>query len=708
MKPPLLRLLIVTLILGISATVITFLMNSGGSDPGPGAPAKNHLERSEAGGPSEAPGAGPEAVTRETAAAEPTREAQLDARAGLDVQGGTGFVSGRVVNTQAQAVADARIELFTGHPTGNVELDAALTLEPTHLNTTTGSDGTYQFESLPARTDYVVIATHPDYGAEQHGGITVREGDTSPVPDIEMRSGHLVQGTVLAARSGARARAAPRPPTARIRLGKGGSISRTLIDQGTNAGTQGTAIAGARVELWSLAFAAPSESQERIPWKVTETDAAGHYEFKNVSYNNFKVTVSAKGYGTASRLGMDIFGGAGDRELDFVLRPGSEITGVVVDASDRPVAGAAVYASEAGKQDIRDGRSEGSGLTDQTGAFAIRDLAAGTYSLRCAARGFTDQSLNGIESGPDAITIQMQRPGSVSGMVHAGRADRSGRAVDGVSLTLLSQSGAGPQYPAGKAQQSAGGGNFLFEQVDPGTYLIEARGPGFAATRSEPFEVQAEKETKGVEITMNTGGRIKGVVVTSSGAPVAGAQVRLNENGFVSNKLTSAFAALSSDAEPAVPSTRTNGKGEFDFDRIAPGAYQIAVEKRGFASRAVNDVNVTREQTTELEPIVLPAGGSISGLCKDALGRPFAAGSVQLINSDNFYGDEVRPDYDGRFSFEDLPPGEYALTLVPRSAERSLGSLLKNALASKETQKRVQVSEGSDVTVVLTLSEAQR
>ena len=174
MNTSLLRFLVILLVLGVAAVFVTTLLDTGSADPdvaivaeAPTAVEEQNPEQPEA----EAPAAS----VRETAEAIDTvRMQQPDADG--DFQSGSGGFSGRVLtNKTGQPIEGATVSLFVG-PT-MVTLNLESTLKATNLSTTTDSDGTYHFDGLPSRNDYVVAADHPEYARGHHGGISVPPND---------------------------------------------------------------------------------------------------------------------------------------------------------------------------------------------------------------------------------------------------------------------------------------------------------------------------------------------------------------------------------------------------------------------------------------------------------------------------------------------------------------------------------------------------
>jgi len=63
----------------------------------------------------------------------------------------------------------------------------------------------------------------------------------------------------------------------------------------------------------------------------------------------------------------------------------------------------------------------------------------------------------------------------------------------------------------------------------------------------------------------------------------------------------------------------------------------------------------------QLVVVAFASGGTITGLVRDALGRPLAGSAVRLETSDGRTTGRTLSDAQGRFFFGDVPPGTYAL-----------------------------------------------
>src|SRR5690242_4824846 len=87
-----------------------------------------------------------------------------------------------------------------------------------------------------------------------------------------------------------------------------------------------------------------------------------------------------------------------------------------------------------------------------------------------------------------------------------------------------------------------------------------------------------------------TTGNVRGLVKDPNGAVVSGAKVTI-----LDPKTNTATT------------TQTTGAGEFEFNNLPVGDYQVTVEAAGFKNLTLNDVRVQLNQTTDV-PVGLTIG----------------------------------------------------------------------------------------------------
>ena len=131
-----------------------------------------------------------------------------------------------------------------------------------------------------------------------------------------------------------------------LRMTAGAIISGTVTDRDT-----GNAIPNARAELYDSLHMARIKAEDRRPWKVVFSDAAGRFAFPHVSQQSIRVQVSADAYETKSRgIQAALEGKIRDKHLPFELGPGFRLNGQVVSAtSGQGIPDARVIASARGK-----------------------------------------------------------------------------------------------------------------------------------------------------------------------------------------------------------------------------------------------------------------------------------------------------------------------------------------------------------------------
>jgi hypothetical protein len=312
----------------------------------------------------------------------------------------------------------------------------------------------------------------------------------------------------------------------------------------------GQPISGASVSLGAV-FTPPATGQPTRPAssaadliaslrpRTTETDTNGVFSIPNVPAGRYRLPVRQTGYVMLREPPLVEVAGGRVSIPDIRLDRGGTIVGRVLDAQARPVIGVLVQAIQLTKASDGTVRTSGSGSggeTNDLGEFRIPGLAPGDHYVVAVPRPNVEIALRG-------------------------------------------------------ATPSAGGTTFVATYY-PG--LVEA-------ASASPIRVSRGVTTSGIDFTMAAvpAYRVSGVVVDTSGRPVADAQVQL------APQPRSTFGGINQ--------ARTEADGSFQIPHIPSGTYllmaAIPVVARSGNSTA-RSTNFSGAQPVE----VIVQGGDVTGV----------------------------------------------------------------------------------------------
>lgn len=256
-------------------------------------------------------------------------------------------------------------------------------------------------------------------------------------------------------------------------LDPGCVLSGRVVDRGS-----GKPIAGARVgEGWTMK-------------KFAVTDADGRYEMRGYGASGYgEVRVTAETFGAQLRQLKPADQGV---TADFALDPGCEVTGRVLDAAGKPVAG--VYlAAVGGGFGSSDNETHDwcSGRTDADGCYRLQGLRlAVAHALMVRAEGAATLvgDMPPLRPGPNRLPdVALRTARYVSGVV----VNLSGEPVAGVGVTLrgnnadratllgcqqVIDSHAGDYCIAVREMRSDSLGRIHFADVPAGSYKLSLDG----------------------------------------------------------------------------------------------------------------------------------------------------------------------------------------------------------------------------------------
>jgi len=218
----------------------------------------------------------------------------------------------------------------------------------------------------------------------------------------------------------------------------------------------------------------------------------GRFAIPNLLPGRYVVEVAARGYEPYREDGIVIEAGR-VTDIRVLLTPQScpnpgAIAGMVRDsATNAPIEGARVLAW--GRQ------VEKFGVTDPDGHYLISELPPGPYVVRACAQGYLPQLYPDTVVVPEGQTVD----GVCFLLVHCrpGDAGIAGFVLDGntqleIPGALVKAIGEGGAW----TQETNSSGDYLFDNLPPGEYLLETSAPDYTTELSyEPVLVIADQIT---------------------------------------------------------------------------------------------------------------------------------------------------------------------------------------------------------------------
>ncbi len=507
-------------------------------------------------------------------------------------------IGGRVVDESNAPITGARLEFYRFWSGGEDIVRRGGQSDFATRSINSDAQGLWQVKAVPQ--DLLprigIRASHPDYVGTNYSG---QQSDSW---DQELRAG-----------------------TFKVVLRRGSWVAGRVMDEGGNP------IAEAKISAGKFNYPGTQE---------TKTDAQGAFGFRNLSLGEIPISALAKGRKPEIRT---VQVKPGMPEILFRLGPGQKVWGVVKADTGDPLAGVRIALE-----------SKTGGVSD---TYQL-DLNSGQDG-RFEWDGAPDEALNFcfLKSGYEAKRRHPLKPNQENVITLRHTRKIEGRVLDAATGQPLTKFrvGIGP-YSGGDSFYASYPGMKDYADAN-GQFTLEASEENYAAVKAEADDYAAQIErlpeaqngVVQVILRLAASKALHGVLVTPDGAPVAGGTVAIS-SGRVNEMPTLGNARLA-DRQGKVVTTDT--AGEFVLPSPPEAGTLVAAQEKGFAVASI-------QQVRDSGHLVLQAFGRIEGTYTRG-GQPIAGQEFTLRETDVSFAwgqYKVSTDENGRFIFEQVPPGE--------------------------------------------------
>jgi len=414
-----------------------------------------------------------------------------------------------------------------------------------------------------------------------------------------------------------------------------------------------------------------------------QTDAEGKYRLD--IYSGLHTFVAcAPGLATRRRSRVLVRSGT-VVELNLTLEPSREVRGVVVDAATgEAIAEAAIMAVsdkqkrywkdegdppfEYDEEPFRDFEPDSPfhAESDETGAFSIPLVTPDKNELFVDAEDYLSVRVPLTEStagGP--LRIELARGASIAGQVLSPQGEPLPGAEVYCYVVHLStgqgrRESGGYHWSMATSKETDEQGRFYFGGLGPGRCLLWAFHSDYVDMRLDPFTLRADETLDGISMLLPLGGRVTGTLTDEDGRPVQEAGVECTPADESPSRESPSGdddddPDYFRDYQRRTVWTESGTDGEYTSPPLAPRLYTVSVESRSHVCDTEHRVLVTSGGTADHVDFVLQEGAVITGRVVDADGKPVADAGVTTYQR-GYRSAET--DENGEFALRGLSPGE--------------------------------------------------
>ena len=422
-------------------------------------------------------------------------------------------------------------------------------------------------------------------------------------------------------------------------------LRRGALAFGRIVDEEGVPVPGARVSLTTEGE--PGAPFRHQPLHAT-ADPDGRFELPRAGAGRHGLRAESPGFVAAVE---QVFIPEQEPEVDLGeirLQAGGVIEGVVTDARGRPVEKALILA----RPSVQDRSPMRTGAD---GSFRIEGLPRGArYDLAVLHADHPAEEVGVVEvPTAEPLRIRLRPSRTLSGRV----IDVHGEPVAGAAV-----------FCRGSGVLTDPEGRFRCNSMAPGAVDLSARAPGYR-DRSVPVQVPEERDPAPVEIVLEPGASLEGVVLDSEGRPVHRARVEI----------------------PSSRGTTSDPAGRYEILDLETGPCEVVASllERGGILRTAVEIRPGRNRLD----LRFDPGVEVSGRVVDSEGEPLPGATVRLLQPTVMReGLRVVSSADGTFVLRDVADGTYQL-IATRPGFRHVNSRMLQIGGEPQTGLELELVE---------------
>jgi protocatechuate 3,4-dioxygenase beta subunit len=499
-----------------------------------------------------------------------------------------GGVKGRVVaSTNSEPLEGVGVHLFT---TSN---EWEISQNPPSKTITTQKDGLFQFDILPAGTNFIRFIPEQPLSPKLKS-VTVKHGDITDMGDVEMSGGGIIRGKLVQMPD-----EIPVPgKSITLQRSSGATVqsyNNVTDEQGrfefTNVMSGRYFIQANEYNISEFAEVIEDETNEYIlrigtgvlkgvvlkkgvpqiayvnlsqtnlgMGKRAQTDEKGVFEISGLAPGKWKATFYVDGYSRSAEELVDILS---DKITEKVFElPSGRIVGHVVNAKDEPVEGAQVSARLMQVADAVDAFTPRTWTaeSDKDGAFAMEDMLSTSYAVSASKKDMGLVLVENVlvpENADSAPVLLRLDAGKGGTLVSVALNLTNGQPVPEAWCYLTTSEGV--RFDHGKTRGQDG--VVTIPNIPAGTYQVQVSSFGFSV-HEHVVEIK-DGETANLEDVMYEAGALRWTILDVDGNPVPDALCRIEP--------------LEANSIEKPREGRTDVQGLWIQRGLYPGGYRMSV-----------------------------------------------------------------------------------------------------------------------------------